>query len=564
MANAVRKWLPLALIAGAIAATAVAVRDLPATVVIDLRGVLPFTIEPSGDTAPRWVAVVGIPLLATFVWLLFLLGRTRAGLRFTMRLFPGIPDALGDPATIDRFRATYDTIALWVVVLVLGVHAGMIAAALGHEALAPRIIAVVMGISLIATGNVIPRLRPNLVAGVRTRGTLSDPLLWRATHRVLGRAFVIAGSITVVVGLLAPSFGLATAVIALIVACVVAAIGGVRARRIAAAAFVAFVLTVAVRVADAQMPIANVVELPTPATVVEEPFSIARDGLTLHGTLAMPRQLVGPMPVILMVAGSGATDRNANGPMVNTNAYAMLAWSLAEAGFASVRYDKRGIGASRSTSGDPTSLTTDTFVADVLAGAKALGTDTRFSRVFLLGHSEGAGHVLQAANRGAAIAGVIMVSAQGRKLVDLLREQFSRQTDSATVTQIDSAFARYLRGDDPGTVPPIARPIMVPVNRTFMRSWVAYDPEGEARRLRAPLLIVQGSTDVQTTMSDAKLLATAQPAATFVVLDGVNHVLKTVTTTDLGVQLASYRDPRMPLAPGVADAIVRWARTIPH
>ena len=152
-----------------------------------------------------------------------------------------------------------------------------------------------------------------------------------------------------------------------------------------------------------------------------------------------------------------------------------------------------------------------------------------------------------------------MVSAQGRKLVDLLREQFGRQADSATVMQIDSAFARYLRGDDPGPVPPIAAPIMVPANRNFMRSWVAYDPQEEVRRLRVPLLIVQGTTDVQTTMADAKLLAAAQPAATLVVLDGVNHVLKAVPTTDLAPQMASYRDPRTPLAPGVTDAIVRWA-----
>ena len=277
MANAVRKWLPIALIVAAIAATALVARDLPATVAIDLRGVLPFSLEPSADTAPRWVAVVGIPTLAAVIWLLFQLGRSRAGLGFTRRLFRGIPDALGDPATIDRFRATYDTIVLWVVVLVLGVHAGMIAAALGHETLAPRIISVVMGVSLIAAGNVIPRLRPNIVAGVRTRSTLTDPRLWRETHRVLGVAFVIAGAITVLVGLVAPAYGLATAVVALIVACTVAMIGGLRARRTAVAAFVAFVLTVSARTGEAQSPNASVVELPPPPTVVEERFAFARD-----------------------------------------------------------------------------------------------------------------------------------------------------------------------------------------------------------------------------------------------------------------------------------------------
>ena len=233
MGNAARKWLPIVLIAVAIAAGARVMRDLPDPVAIDLRGMLPFPLEPSADTAPRWVAVVGIPLLATVVWTLFQIGRTRAGLGVTRRLFPGVPEALGNPATVDRFRATYDTITLWVVVLILGVHASLIAAALGREALVPRIFSVVLGVSLVAMGNVMPRLRPNVIAGVRTRSTLSDPLLWRSTHRLLGVAFVLAGAVTVVVGVLAPSYGLTAGVIALILACVVAAIGGARARRMA-------------------------------------------------------------------------------------------------------------------------------------------------------------------------------------------------------------------------------------------------------------------------------------------------------------------------------------------
>jgi uncharacterized membrane protein len=150
-------------------------------------------------------------------------------MRFTRVFFPGAPESLTDPVVVDRFRATYDTIALWVIVLMLGVHAGMIASVLGYTAHAPRIISVMMGVSLIAAGNVMPRLRPNLVAGVRTRRTLTDPQLWRATHRALGVAFILAGTITVAVGLLAPAYGLATAIVTLVAACIAATVGGMRA-----------------------------------------------------------------------------------------------------------------------------------------------------------------------------------------------------------------------------------------------------------------------------------------------------------------------------------------------
>lgn len=231
MANDARKWIPLALVVGTIAVTAFAVRDLPSPVTIDLRGLLPFELESKADTAPRWIAIMFMPLIALLVWGLLELGRTRAGLGFARVIFPSAPDALTDPATIDRFRSTYDTIVLSVVVLMLGVHAGMVAAMLGHDSLAPRIINVVMGLSLAVAGNVMPRLRPNLIAGVRTRGTLTDPHLWRTTHRLLGVAFVAAGTITALVGLIAPKYGLVTAVVSLLIACLVAAIGGVRAPR---------------------------------------------------------------------------------------------------------------------------------------------------------------------------------------------------------------------------------------------------------------------------------------------------------------------------------------------
>jgi hypothetical protein len=229
MGNVVRKWLPLATIAVAVALTAYVTRALASPVAIDLRGLLPFSLEPAADTAPRWVAIFAIPALATAVWILFAALRSRAVLSLTRRLYGDVGETLGDPGSVDRFHATYDTIVWWVVLLVLGIHAGLIAAALGYLTLAPRIISVVMGVSFVAIGNVFPRLRPNLIAGIRTRRTLADPTLWRSTHRIMGVAFVLAGILTVLVGLAAPSFGLATAVITLIATCVIAAVGGSRA-----------------------------------------------------------------------------------------------------------------------------------------------------------------------------------------------------------------------------------------------------------------------------------------------------------------------------------------------
>ena len=157
-----------------------------------------------------------------------------------------------------------------------------------------------------------------------------------------------------------------------------------------------------------------------------------------------------------------------------------------------------------------------------------------------------------------------MVAAQGRSLAEVLHEQFARQADSATVVAIDSAFARFLRGDETGEVPAIARPVLVPMYRNFLRSLAAYDPPGEARRFSGRLLILQGTTDVQVTLQDAELIQAAQPRATLVRLEGVNHVLKSIETMDLQTQMKTYRDPALPLAAPVVPAIVRWIENVPR
>ena len=297
-------------------------------------------------------------------------------------------------------------------------------------------------------------------------------------------------------------------------------------------------------------------------SVIETPYTFARAGLTLHGTLATPGCTQGLVPVVIIVAGSGNTDRNANGPGIQTNTYAMLATGLAGRGIASMRYDKRAVGRSVGNIGDLTTITTDDYVADVRAAADSLAQDRRFSRVILLGHSEGAGHVLQAANRGAPVAAVVMASAMGRRLTEVLHDQFALQSDSATLARADSSVARFLRGEPTPNVPPIAQPVTLPMYRAFMRSLAAYDPAHEARQLRLPLLIVQGTTDLQTLERDAELLAAAQPKATLVRLPNVNHVLKVIETRDVQAQLVTYRNPALPLAPDVVPSIARWIQRL--
>jgi hypothetical protein len=225
-----RKWIPLALIAAAAVASVMTYAKLPAMVDLRFDGMLPFETPEPADVAPRWLALSLIPVLALAVWAAFRAAPTAAGQRVGRLFLRSAPDVVTSPEQFARFGKTYDAIVLAVVILLLGVHAAIIAGALGYAGVASRIIPAVLGACLIVMGNVMPRLRPNWVAGVRTTRTLEDPQLWRTTHRAFGTAFVVAGFLTMVVALVAPRYGLVTGLASLMVSCIVGGIASTRAR----------------------------------------------------------------------------------------------------------------------------------------------------------------------------------------------------------------------------------------------------------------------------------------------------------------------------------------------
>jgi pimeloyl-ACP methyl ester carboxylesterase len=311
---------------------------------------------------------------------------------------------------------------------------------------------------------------------------------------------------------------------------------------------------------------AEAIDTVPPKTVIETPFSIQSGTLMLPGTLTLPAKYKRQIPVALIVAGSGPTDRNGNSAGAlraqnNSNLYAILAWQLANAGIASVRYDKRVLGDNLQKI-DLASITIDDFIADAIAGTRMLVADRRFSKVILIGHSEGAELVLQAVNRGAPAAGIVMMSGAGRPIMPVLREQISKQLPPAEITKWDSASARYLRGEDPGDVHPGLRPLLQPANRRFMQSWVKYDPAAEIAKVKVPVLIIQGGHDIQISESDARALKAAHPAATLVVIPAANHVFRAAASDDRVAQAKLYTDPTIPLVPELAPAIVQWIKPL--
>jgi len=313
---------------------------------------------------------------------------------------------------------------------------------------------------------------------------------------------------------------------------------------------------------SASRPLATSAPAPPPAGVTEEPFGWQDGPQRLEGTLALPATGTARVPVVLIVAGSGPTDRDGDSPLgVHSGIYRKLAWALAQRGIASARYDKRGIGASPFV-GDAASVSFGDFVDDAAAGARALAADRRFTRVVLVGHSEGALLSLRAANLGAPVAGVVTMAGMGRRLTTVLREQLARQFDSAQLSAYDRTVAAYLAdGPMPG-VDSTLRTLLNPSVRRFLQTENALDAAAEARRLPVPLLVLQGAADVQISVADAEALRSARPDAEVHILPETSHMFVHAASRDPAAQAPGYTDSSAALVPALVPLLAGFVERI--
>ena len=269
-------------------------------------------------------------------------------------------------------------------------------------------------------------------------------------------------------------------------------------------------------------------------------------------------------PVVLIIPGSGPTDRDGNNPLGVTGApYRLLAEALEAKGVSSVRIDKRGMFASKAAVPDANKVTITAYASDVHSWIAAIQKQTGNPCVWVLGHSEGALVALAAGQEAKGICGVVLVSGAGRRLSDVIRDQLS--SNAAFAAELDPAFTALKSLEEGKHVDsthfdPTLQKLFAPQVQDFLIDMFRKDPPKLAASLKMPVLIVQGERDLQVSSSEAKLLAVAQPKAKLVLLPKMNHVLKDIDSDDRAANLAAYGDPSLPVDPGLVDAIAKFVK----
>ena len=296
-------------------------------------------------------------------------------------------------------------------------------------------------------------------------------------------------------------------------------------------------------------------------SVLQRPISLNTATGELFGTLLLPRSDT-PVPVVLIIAGSGPTDRDGNNPEGGRNdSMKRLALILAKNNIASVRYDKRGVAASKPTTPDERNLSIESYVADAQAWGQKLKTDRRLGQLILLGHSEGALVASLAAEKAGAAA-VISVAGTGRPVDIVLREQLQDRLPPPLMQRANLLIDEIKAGKTDNDVPAELEVVFRPSVQPYLISLFRQDPAAAFGNLQVPALIIQGTHDIQVGVGDAQLLKDAKPDAHLALIEGMNHVLR-IVPKDMDRQLASYKNPKLPLATEISSQILRFIGALP-
>lgn len=275
----------------------------------------------------------------------------------------------------------------------------------------------------------------------------------------------------------------------------------------------------------------------------------------LYGTLLSKNN---QQKIAIIIAGSGPTDRNGNSSLAAaTNEYQMLAHSLDSQNIASFRYDKRGIAKSTIPHFKEGDLVFEDYVNDAEKIFDYLQDTLGFKNIYFIGHSEGS-LIAMLASEKKKVKGYISVAGAGRPIDVILEEQMQKQPLPDSVkNQVAPIFTQLKKGKEVTNVPEILAPLFRKSIQPYIISWMKYSPENEIKKLKCPVLILQGSCDIQVQMVDAENLHNANKKSLLEIIPNMSHTLKNAGK-DCVNEKETYTEGDMPIDNILVHDIVKF------
>ncbi|MDP9048910.1 MAG: DUF3887 domain-containing protein [Bacteroidota bacterium] len=266
---------------------------------------------------------------------------------------------------------------------------------------------------------------------------------------------------------------------------------------------------------------------------------------SISGSLVIPKSVSGKIPVVLIIADAGPTDRDGNNAKagITGNTYKLLANDLGKAGIATLRYDKRFAGGSVTTVKE-SQLSMEDYNDDAVNLIHLLNEDTRFSKVILFGHGEGS-LVAMMASVDEPVKGFISAEGPGEQADKLLTEQMKSKTKFIS-DEFKAIMDSLRKGKTTDNVDPALYYVAAPSKQHFLMSWCRIVPQRGIKHMNMPVLLINGTTDLQVSVDNAEKLKKAKSNAVLLIINGMNHILKEAPS-DPEKNMATFTQPGLPL-----------------
>ncbi|MEY8848916.1 alpha/beta fold hydrolase [Psychroserpens sp. XS_ASV72] len=288
---------------------------------------------------------------------------------------------------------------------------------------------------------------------------------------------------------------------------------------------------------------------------ISEEILVMNDSIQLPGTLTYNAELK-QQPLLIFVSGSGNPDRNGNQPQfgVNGNYIKQFSEAMNKKGIAFFRYDKRNVTASN-IKFIMESYEFQDLVNDVSAVIDQFKDDKRFNSITLIGHSQGSLVSMMATNEH--VDKYISLAGIGESVDKTIIRQYNAQ--SPELAKVVAAHIDELKSS--GTIEdinPMLMGLFAKQNHQFLKSYLKLDPTEEIKNLEIPILVINGTKDVQVEVKDAENLHNANPDSELVIIDKMNHVLKVIEKDE--DNLASYMSPDFPLSEALVTTVEKFIK----
>jgi len=284
----------------------------------------------------------------------------------------------------------------------------------------------------------------------------------------------------------------------------------------------------------------------------EEVYIKSFDDVKLSGTLLYPTKFDLPVDLVIIISGTGPTDRNGNSGEMTNDAIKLLAEGITQKKIASFRYDKRGVGKSLHASIQEKDLVIEDYVKDVVSLVQHFENDERFYSISIIGHDDGALIGILAAQK-VRVKQFISISGCGRTANLLLEDQLEKQYNKHQTKVILDSLKLGFNVEELGQLNYLMRSSV----QHYMRSWFAYDPAVEISKLTCRVLIIQGDNDVQVKVKEGDMLYSSKPDADYYTISKMNHVFREIKG-NFSDNIKSYYNPDLPISEKLTKKIVKF------